>query len=90
MMSGFHLQKKIAIYLQRKNNMTQKDRLLNYLKQYQNINPMESWQQLGIYRLSAVILLLRREGYNICTDMVEVLNRFNEVCRVARYVLEPK
>jgi len=89
-MIGLISQEKTVAYLMRKNNMTQKDRLLNYLKQYQNINPMESWQQLGIYRLSAVILMLRKEGYNIRTDMVEVLNRFNEVCRVARYVLEPK
>jgi hypothetical protein len=68
--------------------MTQRERLLDYLKQNGSINPLESWQQLGIYRLSAVILLLRREGYCITTDMVEVKNQFSETCKVANYVLE--
>lgn len=68
--------------------MTQANRLLDYLKTNGTINPLESWQQLGIYRLSDTVFRLRKEGYLIRTDLVEVKNQFNEVCRVANYVFE--
>ena len=65
---------------------SQKQRLLAYLKQ-QPINPLQAWQQLGIYRLSAVVHLLREDGHEIKTDLVEVKNKYNEVCKVAKYTL---
>lgn len=68
--------------------MTQRERLMDYLEIHGTINPLESWQQLGIYRLSDVVLQLRRAGHKIRTDIVEVTNKYNEVCRVAKYVLE--
>lgn len=68
--------------------MTQPNRLLDYLKLHGTINPLESWQQLGIYRLSDTVFRLRKQGYLIRTDLVEVKNQFNEVCRVANYVFE--
>jgi hypothetical protein len=68
--------------------MTQPNRLLDYLKLHGTINPLESWQQLGIYRLSAAIFTLRKQGYLIRTDLINVKNQFNEVCHVANYVFE--
>jgi hypothetical protein len=68
--------------------MTQSNRLLDYLKTNGTINPLESWQQLGIYRLSDTVFRLRKQGYLIRTDLVEVKNQFNEVCRIANYVFE--
>ena len=65
---------------------SQKQRLLAYLKQHP-INPLEAWQQLGIYRLAAVVHLLREDGHEIKTDLVEVKNKYNEVCKVAKYTL---
>ena len=67
--------------------MTQKDRLLNYLRTHKSVNPLESWQQLGIYRLAAVVLLLRNDGHAISTVKTEVKNQFGEACHVATYVL---
>ena len=67
--------------------MTQKQRLLNYLKQNRSIDPLESWQKLGIYRLAAVILLLRKDGVSIITETKAVQNQFGEACHVANYVL---
>ena len=67
--------------------MTQKERLLNYLKRHGRINPLQSWQALGIYRLSAVILDLRKEGYDIETLNTPVSNQFGEKVHVATYVL---
>jgi hypothetical protein len=68
--------------------MSQSNRLLDYLKTNGTINPLESWQQLGIYRLSDTVFRLRKQGYLIRTDLVEIKNQFNEVCRVANYVFE--
>jgi len=65
--------------------MTQKTRLLNYLTKHKTINPLESWMQLGIYRLSDTVLKLRKDGHKIVTNSVDVKNQFNEVCTVAEY-----
>lgn len=64
---------------------TQKQRTIDYLTRYHKLNPIKAWQSLGIYRLSDVILKLRREGYEIETDEVIVKNKFGENCKVAEY-----
>jgi hypothetical protein len=55
---------------------------------HNQIDPLEAWTKLGIYRLAAVVHLLRQAGIKIKTERMEVSNRFNEVCNVANYVLE--
>ena len=45
-------------------------------------------KQKGIARLAARINDLRAMGVEINHDMIEVLNRDNETCRVARYWLK--
>jgi len=67
--------------------MTQKERLLNRLE-LSSIDPITAWSELGIYRLSAVVLLLRQDGYNIRTERTPVCNRYGETCNVANYTLE--
>jgi len=71
-------------------NQKQKERLLSHLKQNGNITPLEAWGHLGIYRLSAVVHKLRQEGHNIITETIEVHNRFQESCKVAKYVYHEK
>lgn len=68
--------------------MTQDERLLNYLKDNYNINPLEAWTELGIYRLSACIHRLRKQGWNIETETIGVFNRFDELCMVGDYKLK--
>ena len=67
--------------------MTQCERLLSYLELNGQIDPLEAWEQLGCYRLSARIKDLKNHGHNIITEHKTVLNRFNEGCRVALYRL---
>lgn len=67
--------------------MTQKERLLDYLENLERINPLEAWKQLGIYRLSAVVYDLRKDGHKIETTRKAVQNQFGEECIVAEYVL---
>lgn len=68
--------------------MNQQDRLINYLLANRTIKPLQAWQDIGLYRLAAVIHVLRKQGLNITTETVEVKNRFNEPCLVANYRLE--
>ena len=64
---------------------SQKERTLEYIREYDSITPLEAMRDLGVYRLSAVVFDLREEGYDIETTMVEVPNRFGSTARVARY-----
>ncbi len=66
----------------------QTDRLLAHLRTHGKINPLDAWQQLGIYRLGARVYDLRQAGHAIEKKTVEVRNRFGEPCRVAEYRLE--
>lgn len=66
---------------------TQNKRLLSHLQEGRTINPLEAWQKLGIYRLSARIFDLRDSGHNIKMERKEVHNQFDEVVNVAEYSL---
>ena len=68
--------------------MNQKERLLNHLQTKGKINPLQAWRELGIYRLADTVLRLRKEGYEITTNITKVKNKFKEVCSVAEYRLE--
>ena len=68
--------------------MNQDTRLMDYLKANQEINPLEAWQELGIYRLSAVVHNLRKEGVDITTERKTAFNKWNEKCSFANYKLE--
>jgi len=68
--------------------LTQQARLMEHLELHSQIDPLEAWTKLGIYRLAAVVHLLRQAGIKIKTERMEVSNRFNEICNVANYILE--
>lgn len=44
--------------------------ILNHLKTGASINPLEAFSKYGVYRLGAVIYILREEGYDISTQKV--------------------
>ncbi len=68
--------------------MKQQNRLLAHLETHGSINPLEAWKQLGIYRLSAIVFILRNLGYSIKTNRINVDNQFGEKCSVANYIFE--
>ena len=68
--------------------LTQQARLMEHLELHSQIDPLEAWTKLGIYRLAAVVHLLRQAWIKIKTERMEVSNRFNEICNVANYILE--
>lgn len=44
---------------------TQCDLILNYMKQFRSINPLQALQDIGCFRLAARISDLREKGYPI-------------------------
>jgi len=68
--------------------MKQQDRVLNWLQDGKHLNRLQSWSILGVYRLSAVILILKKKGHIIRNDWMTANNQFGEKCRFANYKLE--
>ena len=67
--------------------MSQDQRLLDYLRDNKQIDPLTSWTKLGIYRLSSCIHRLRKQGWDINTGRKAVINSHGESCIVALYKL---
>ena len=65
--------------------MTQSERILRHLQDYQTITSMEAMQDYGIMRLASRVNDLRRDGHPIITEVVEGRNRYGEKTRWARY-----
>lgn len=68
--------------------MKQNERLLEHLKHFGSVEPMQAWTQLGIYRLASRICELRQDGHPIKKKMVSMTNRWGEKVRFARYTME--
>lgn len=63
-------------------------RVLSYLENRRSgINSIESFDKIGVHRLSASVCRLRKHGHNIQNDSAIVMNRFGEETKVARYYL---
>ena len=65
--------------------MSDKERVLQHLKEYRTITPMDAIQLYGCLRLSARIWELKHEGHDITTEIVYDKDRFGEPCHYARY-----
>lgn len=68
--------------------MTQKEKILQYLKEHGTITTREAFVNLGVTRLASRIWDLRNDGYNVIREMISVKNRDGEKCTVAQYRLE--
>ena len=66
---------------------SQKDLILAYMEKHGSITPLEAQREIGCMRLGARIWDLRRDGYNIVREMVEVPTRNGGKTTVARYRL---
>lgn len=67
---------------------TQKEMVLEHLQNFGFIEPLTALREYGCYRLSAIIYLLRDDGLNIQTEMIEGRSRITgHVVRFAKYIL---
>tara|TARA_Y100000310_G_scaffold289217_1_gene315467 strand:- start:1092 stop:1325 length:234 start_codon:yes stop_codon:yes gene_type:complete len=69
---------------------TQAEWVWNQLKVGKKITPKGAMDERGIMRLSAIIYDLRQAGVAIDMEIIEVPNRFGQVCRVAEYSIAKK
>ena len=65
----------------------QEQRVLGYMQRNNTINPLQSWVECGVYRLSAVIFNLKKKGYEIESNRSVAMNRFDEEVKFAEYLL---
>lgn len=69
---------------------TQHDRIINYLKAFGSITPMEAFMDLGITKLATRVSEMRRLGFEFDQEMEESTNRYGEIVRYMRYSLPCK
>lgn len=71
----------------KRKEMTQEDRVLQFMKDTGSITSWQAIQQFGITRLSAKIFNLRREGHEITNKMIFSKNRYGEPIHFVEYQL---
>lgn len=67
--------------------MTQKEMVIDHIKTYGFITPLEAMQEYGIYRLAARINELKASGLNIKTSTISSKNRHGKTVTFASYSL---
>mgnify|MGYP001106129508 CR=1 FL=1 len=67
--------------------ITQRDRILQYIRQFGSISSWEAYSDLGITQLGARIDQLKKEGYGFRTEWESSKNRYGEKVDFKRYYL---
>ena len=67
---------------------SQKERILDYIKEFGSISSWQAYADLGITQLGARIDQLKHEGYLFKTEWENNTNRYGEKVMYKRYRLE--
>ena len=67
---------------------TQKQRIINYIREFGSISSWEAYKDLGITQLATRIKELKEEGYEFKTKWESSINRFGEKTDYKRYYLK--
>lgn len=65
--------------------MTQHERILQYIKEFGSISPMEAYGDLGITKLATRISEMRADGMEFDQRIEKRKNRYGEKVRFMRY-----
>lgn len=68
--------------------MTQKERIINYIKEFGSITSLDAYRDLGITQLGARIDGLKKDGYIFKTEWESGKNRYGDKIDYKRYYLE--
>lgn len=68
--------------------ITQKDRILQYIREFKSISSWEAYADLGITQLGARIDQLKKEGYEFRSEWESSTNRYGDKVDYKRYYLE--
>ena len=66
---------------------SQKDRIINYIREFGSISSWEAYRYLEITQLGARIDQLKKEGFKFRTEWESNTNRFGEKTEYKRYYL---
>lgn len=64
--------------------------VIDHLERSGSITSIEAFSEYGITRLSAIIFNLRKKGYNIISEEIKHINRYDRTIYFARYILKEK
>ena len=67
--------------------ITQKDRILQYIREFKGISSWEAYADLGITQLGARIDQLKKEGYEFRSEWESSTNRYGDKTEYKRYYL---
>lgn len=65
--------------------VSQKKMVLDYIREFGSITPLDAFKDLGVTRLAAVIFELKEDGHDIHKEREHALNRYGQNVRYARY-----
>ena len=67
--------------------ITQRDRVLQYIRENGSITAYEAFKEIGCTQLSARICELQRDGYFFSTELIRNVNRYGDRCHYLKYRL---
>lgn len=67
--------------------MTQREEILQYLKEHESITPMDAWNKLFITKLSTRVSEMRKDGIRFKIEYIKDKNIYGRTVRYARYSL---
>ena len=67
--------------------ISQKQRIINYIRQFGSISSWEAYKDLGVTQLVTRIKELKEQGYEFRTEWENSTNRFGERTDYKRYYL---
>ena len=66
---------------------TQKDRIINYIREFGSITSWEAYQDLGVMQLGARINQLQKDGHVFRTEWESKTNRYGDKTDFKKYYL---
>lgn len=72
----------------KEHGMSQTQKILMHMQKWGSITALEAMDYYGIMRLASRIRDIKDAGYKVTTTTEEVINRYGERVRCARYRLE--
>ena len=67
--------------------ITQRDRVINYIREFGSISSWEAYKDLGITQLATRIKELKEQGYEFKTEWESSTNRYGEKTDYKKYYL---
>ena len=65
--------------------MTQREAILEYIKEFGSITPYQAFADLGITKLATRISEMRKDGMTFKIEMVSTKNRYGKSVSYAKY-----